>query len=174
MTLEIIVFISAILFGILWYWRESRSNRTFRMLNKITHAKHLQMKPDDSKGFFHQQNFLLRLVYISLLFLAAALAIMALTPISIASVQLFVACIVGTLIGSYVASAVLFANKKITENSDIVEDTLEDTFDKGKTFVNDLRGEHKPTPQPKETAKQEEVTPKKSARERLRDKGYLD
>jgi Na+/H+ antiporter NhaC len=174
MTLEIIVFISAILFGILWYWRESRSNRTFRMLNKITHAKHLQMKPDDSKGFLHQQNFLLRLVYISLLFLAAALAVMALTPISIASVQLFVACIVGTLIGSYVASAVLFANKKITENSDIVEDTLEDTFDKGKTFVNDLRGEHKPTPQPKETVKQEEITPKKNARERLRDKGYLD
>ena len=64
MTLEIIVFISAILFGILWYWRESRSNRTFRILNKITHAKHLQMKPDDSKGFLHQQNFLLRLVYL--------------------------------------------------------------------------------------------------------------
>ena len=184
MTLEIIVFISAALFGILWYWRESRSNRTFRMFNKITHAKHLQMKPEDRKGFLHEQNFLLRLVYITLLFLMAALVVMALTPISLASVaamQLFVACIVGTLLGSYVASLVLFTSKTVAENSDLVEDKLEDTFKKGKKYIEELRGEdhHIPeaeaTPEPQQKSEPTEApAAKKSARDRLRDKGYLD
>lgn len=183
MTLEIIVFISAALFGILWYWRESRSNRTFRMFNRITHAKHLQMKPENRKGFLHEQNFLLRLVHITIVFIIVALVVMALTPISLASIvamQMFIACIVGTLLGSYVASLVLFTSKTIEDNSDVVEDKLEETFNKGKAYIDDLRGEHKPTPEPQQKAEAQprpestDVPKKKSARDRLRDKGYLD
>jgi len=66
MTLEIIVFIGAILFGIVWYWRESKSNSIYRLANKITHSKDLQMKADNRKGFIHQQPFLLRLVCLQL------------------------------------------------------------------------------------------------------------
>jgi len=51
MTLEIIVFVAAILFGILWYWRESKDNKIYRLVNKISNSKKLQMKPENKKGF---------------------------------------------------------------------------------------------------------------------------
>ncbi len=49
MTLEIIVFILAILFGILCYWRESKSNKLYRFFNKLTYSKELQMQPEKQK-----------------------------------------------------------------------------------------------------------------------------
>ena len=69
MTLEVIVFIAAILFGILLYWRESNGNGLYRFFNKLMNSKELQMKANDKKGFVFQQSFLLRLVFISFLFL---------------------------------------------------------------------------------------------------------
>ena len=45
-TAEIIVFIASILFGIVWYWRESKSNKVYRFFNKLMHSKELQMQPD--------------------------------------------------------------------------------------------------------------------------------
>ena len=69
------------------------------------------MKPDNKKGFVHQQNFLLRLVWITLFFALAAAAISFATPINAFYVQYFVSAIVGTLIGTYVASVVLFAQE---------------------------------------------------------------
>ena len=61
MTLELIVFIAAILFGILLYWRESNGNGLYRFCNKIINSKELQMKSEDKTGFVFQQTFLLRL-----------------------------------------------------------------------------------------------------------------
>ena len=171
MTLEIIVFIGAILFGIVWYWRESKSNKMYRLANKITHAKNLQMKPENSKGFIHQQPFLLRLVWITLLFAMAAGIVTFVTPINIFFIQYFASAIVGTLIGSYIASAVIFTRDSTSKEN------IEKVFDKGKDFVEDLVEKDEVVVEvPKvEKAVEPEAAPeaKKSARDRFKDKGMI-
>lgn len=171
MTLEIIVFIAAILFGIVWYWRESRSNNIYRLANRITHSKDLQMKPDNRKGFINQQPFLLRLVWISLVFLIAGAIITFVIPFNIFLVQSFVSAIVGTLIGSYIASAVIFTRDSTSKEN------IEKVFDKGKEFVEDfVEGDEEAivASKPEEITKPE-PTPevKKSARDRFKDKGMI-
>ncbi len=171
MTLEIIVFIGAILFGIVWYWRESKSNKIYRLANKITHAKDLQMKPDNRKGFIHQQPFLLRLVYITALFALGAAVVTFVTPINVFFIQYFASAIVGTLIGTYIASAVIFTRDSTSKEN------LEKVFDKGKDFVEDLvDGEEEAVTESKvdEVVESEpDVEVKKSARDRLKDKGMI-
>jgi len=169
MTLEIIVFISAILFGILWYWRESRNNGVYRFLNKLTHTKKLQMKPENQKGFIHRQNLLLRLVWITLLFALAAAVISFATPINVFYVQYFVSAIVGTLIGTYIASAFIFAQESTKKEN------LDKAFQKGKDFVGDLTDSEKETQQEPAAEKkpEPETEPKKSARDRFKDKGMI-
>ncbi len=178
MTLEIIVFISAIVFGILWYWRESRNNGVYRFVNKLTHSKQLQMTPENKKGFIHRQNLLLRLVWITLFFALAAAVISFATPINAFYVQYFVSAIVGTLIGTYIASAFIFAQEKTKKEN------LDKAFQKGKDFVDDLTHGDKKVRQtpaaeaPKANAEAEaepkaEVEPKKSARDRFKDKGMI-
>jgi Na+/H+ antiporter NhaC len=172
MTLEIIVFILAILFGILFYWRESRSNKLYRFFNKVTHSKQLQMHPDNAKGFIHEQPFLLRLVWVSLLFLLAGVALTILTPFTINYLQYFVAAIVGSLIGTYIASIFLFAQEKTKKEH------LEKVYNKGKDIIEDLSEDVKENfltdkkPAEIETPKPVEI-PKKSARDRLKDKGMI-
>lgn len=171
MTLEIIVFIGAILFGIVWYWRESKSNKLYRLANKITHAKDLQMKPENRKGFIHQQPFLMRLVWITLLFAVGAGIVTFVTPINVFFIQYFASAIVGTLIGSYVASAVIFTRDSTSKEN------IEKAFDKGKEFVEDLvEGEEAATTEPKvEEVVETEPEPeaKKSARDRFKNKGMI-
>lgn len=171
MTLEIIVFIGAILFGIVWYWRESKSNKLYRLANKITHAKDLQMKPDNRKGFIHQQAFLLRLVWITLLFAVGAGIVTFVTPINVFFIQYFASAIVGTLIGSYIASAVIFTRESTSKEN------IEKAFNKGKDFVEDLvDGDEELIKEPKaneSTAPEPEVEVKKSARDRFKDKGMI-
>lgn len=171
MTLEIIVFICAVLFGIVWYWRESKSNKMYRTANKITHAKNLQMKADNKKGFIHQQPFLLRLVWVTLLFALGAGIVTFVTPFNGFFIQYFASAIVGTLIGTYIASAVIFAKDSTSKEN------IEKVFDKGKDFVEDLvegdeeiieESEAKETPQ-----EEPEVELKKSARDRFKDKGMI-
>ncbi|WP_299214942.1 hypothetical protein [uncultured Dokdonia sp.] len=172
MTLEIIIFILSILFGIALYWRESKSNAIYRFINKLVYNDELQMKPDNRKGFIHLQPFLMRLVYISLLFIVAAIILQYATPIQ-AFVQYFVSAIVGTLIGTYIASAFLFARNSTKKEN------FEKVFDKGKEMVEDFTEDVKdrfepkeqPTPETKETPTEE--VPKKSARDRLKDKGMI-
>ena len=165
MTLEIIVFIGAILFGIVWYWRESKSNSMYRLANRITHTKKLQMKPENRKGFVHEQPFLLRLVWITLLFAIAAGVVTFVTPINIFFIQYFASAIVGTLIGSYVASAVIFTRDNTRKEN------IEKVFDKGKEFVEDLvEGNEKVVEEPEVSKKvkpETEPEVKKSARDRL-------
>jgi len=173
MTLEIIVFIGAILFGIVWYWRESKSNSIYRLANKITHSKDLQMKADNRKGFIHQQPFLLRLVWITLLFAIGAGIVTFVTPINVFFIQYFASAIVGTLIGSYIASAVIFTRDSTSKEN------IEKVFDKGKEYVEDLVDDvEEAIEKPKseeitEPASEPEAEVKKSARDRFKDKGMI-
>jgi len=169
MTLEIIVFICAVLFGIVWYWRESKSNKMYRVANKITHAKDLQMKADNRKGFIHQQPFLLRLVWVTLLFALGAGIVTFVTPINVFFIQYFASAIVGTLIGTYIASAVIFAKDSTSKEN------IEKVFDKGKDLVEDLvDGDEEVVEDPRVEAQIEpEPEVKKSARDRFKDKGMI-
>ncbi|GEQ85552.1 hypothetical protein ULMS_10600 [Patiriisocius marinistellae] len=173
MTLEIIVFVLAILFGIIIYWTESKSNRIYRFINHLTHNEELQMKPENRKGFFHLQPFLLRLVYITLLFVIAAVIVSFTTPINAFYVQYFVSAIVGTIIGSYIASIFLFASERTKKEA------LQQAFEKGKDrveeFVDDVKDNFEtetPKPQSKTETKIKDA-PKKSARDRFKDKGMI-
>ncbi|MDC7997551.1 hypothetical protein [Gilvibacter sediminis] len=177
MTIEIIVFIAAILFGIVAYWRESKNNKFYRLVNKITHSKELQMEADNPKGFLYLQPFLMRLVWITAGFLLGLILVMALTPINLFVVQYFVSAIVGTLAGTYIASA-FFVTKEGLSKENLVE-----AVQKGRDFIEDL-AEGKPeaeaeeaaetTPEAEAKAEPEPEAPKKSARERLKDKGMIN
>ena len=172
MTLEIIVFVAAILFGILWYWRESRDNKIYRLVNKISNSKKLQMKPENKKGFIHQQPFLIRLVWVTVVFVVAGALVSFVTPFNAFYIQYYASAIVGTLIGSYIASAVLFAQDKTKKES------LDKVFQKGKDLVEDFtEGIKNENPEMEQKAKVEtpepEGVPKKSARDRFKDKGMI-
>lgn len=168
MTFEIIVFTLAILFGIVWYWRESKNNRIYRTINKITHSKELQMKAENKKGFVHEQAFLMRLVWVTLFFVIAASVVTFVTPIN-AFTQYLASAIVGTLIGTYIASFFLFAHQSTSKEN------LEKAVQKGKDFVEDiLDGEEETTEEKKvEDPPKSEDPPKKSARDRFKDKGMI-
>lgn len=171
MTLELIVFIAAILFGIFLYWRESKGNGLYRFFNKIINSKELQMKPNDHTGFVYKQTFLLRLVFVGFLFLIGIVVTRFLIPIDIATISIFASMIVGTLAGTYLANFIFKSTEVIDEKSDSIEDLVSDTIEKGKDFIEDLKTKDvdEVIEAPKETPKVEE----KSARQRLKDKGLM-
>lgn len=172
MTLELIVFIGSILFGILLYWRESRGNKLYRFFNKMMYSKKLQMSPNDPTGFLYQQKFILRLVFIAIIFLVGIVIARFLIPIDIATISVFASSIVGTLIGTYVGGFVLSSEKVIEEQSGTLEEKFDHVIEQGKDFIQDIS-----TKQPKvieEAEKEIEKDPnQKSARQRLKDKGLM-
>ena len=176
MTLEIIVFIGAILFGIVIYVRESKNNRLYRFFNKLMHAKDLQMLPGNPKGFVHLQPFLMRLVWVSLLFLLGAIVVAFVTPVDGFYIQYFASAIVGTLAGTYIAS-MFFATSKGLKKENIGK-----VIEKGKDFIEELTEGDQQTieveatevPEKLEAEPKEEEPPKKSARDRLKDKGMIN
>ncbi len=172
MTLELIAFIISILFGILLYWRESNGNRIYRFLNKLMNAKGLQMKPTDRTGFVYQQKFLLRLVFITFLFIVVMLVLKFLIPINYATISMFASAIVGTLIGTYLANFVFKSSEIIDEKSESIEDIVHTTLDKGKDFIGDIVHKEDAAKEIKEKTETPNVE-EKSARERLKDKGLL-
>ncbi len=173
MTLEVIIFIAAILVGILLYWRESQGNKLYRFINKIAYSKELQMKDHDTKGFIFQQRLMFRLVYIVLFYLITIGLVTFVIPFGLATVQIFAACVVGTLVGTYLASAFFFADEKFDESKTIAVDYIEDKIEDGKEFIEELT-EGEPVQEiPKIEEKPEPIEKKKSARDRLKDKGYL-
>ncbi len=93
-------------------------------------------------------------------------------------ISIFTSSIVGTLIGTYVANFVLKSGKVIEEKGDSLEDIVSDTIDKGKEFIGDMTNSEK-TEEIEEDVQEEAPSPEikkedgKSARERLKDKGYL-
>ena len=170
MTIEIIIFIAAILFGIVIYWRESRGNKMYLFFNKLMNSEELQMKDTDTKGFVFQQNFVLRFVYIAVVFLIGILIVQFLIPINYATISLFASMIFGTLIGTYIAGAIFKSSEIIEEQTEAFEDKLEEIIEKGKDFVEDFKEkDNKEVDVTKEMPKVAE----KSARDRLKDKGLL-
>jgi len=173
-TVEIIVFTVSILFGIVLYVRESKSNKVYRFFNKLMHTKDLQMDPENSKGFVHLQPFLMRLVWVTLFFLIAAIVVAFLTPFDGFYFQYFASAIVGALIGTYIAS-LFFATSK-----GLKKENLQKAFEKGKDFVEELaEGDKKAleveaTEIPEKLEIEPEEAPKKSARDRLKDKGMIN
>ena len=173
MTLELIVFIASILFGAVIFWRESQGNKMYRFFNKLMNSKELQMDITDKKGFVYQQSFLLRLVFIAALFLVAIVITKFIIPIDLATISLFTSMIFGTLLGTYLANFIFKSSAVIEEQSDSLEDKFQDVIEKGKDFIEDLKGEEQPAA---ENIKEENQKPKeneRSARERLKDKGFL-
>lgn len=175
MTFELILFIAAILFGILIYWRESKKNSLYRFVNTVFNSKELQMKPADKKGFVYQQSFLLRLVFVGILFLIALVIIQVIIPIGFASVSVFISMIAGTLLGTYIASFIFKYSEIIEEQTENIEGIVQDTLEKGKDFIEDLKeGTKEDADVAKKITEKEVPQPEeKSARERLKDKGLL-
>jgi hypothetical protein len=135
------------------------------------YSKELQMKPNDKTGFVYQQKFIIRLVFIGFLFLIGIVITRFLIPIDLATISIFASMIVGTLAGTYLANFIFKSSEVIDEKSDSIEDLVQDTIDKGKDFIEDLK-----TKDAEEVVENTKKTPKveeKSARERLKDKGLL-
>lgn len=181
LTFELIIFIAAVLFGILLYWRESNGNGIYRFFNKLINSKELQMKSTSKKGFVYQQSFLLRVVFITFLFLIGIVIARFLIPIDLATISLFTSMTVGTIVGTYVAGFVFKSGEVIDEKSDSLEDMVSDAVEKGKDIIEDLKSKGKETiDDVKEDVKEvkEDVSEtiektEKSARDRLKDKGYM-
>lgn len=173
MTLELIAFVASILFGVLWYWRESNGNRIYRFLNKLVNSKELQMKSNDRTGFVYKQKFLLRFVFVSFFFLVLMLILKFLIPINYATISMFASSIVGALTGTYLATLVFKSRDLITDNSDAVEERLDNTIDKGKDFIDDVFGRDKEGDNEDPIKEDKPNDNGKSARDRLKDKGLL-
>lgn len=167
MSLEFIIFILAILFGIFIYWRESKNNYLYRFANKLTHTKELQMKPSNKKGFLFEQPLILRIIYIVIFFILAFLILRFLTPINTIGLVYFTNMIVGTIVGTYIASLIVKVSDKFEDGQDIIEDT----FEKGKEYLKDFTEEKKETVSEKKEVKEQEQ--EKSGRDRLKDKGLI-
>jgi hypothetical protein len=144
-------------------------------------SKELQLKPGDKTGFVYRQKFLPRVVYITFFFLLMTLILQFITPIKIFGsydgVFNFASCVVGTLIGTYVATFVLKSGRVIDEKSDDFGDLVSETIDKGKEIIDDLtsklENEENKINEDSITKEAEPKEENKSARERLRDKGFL-
>lgn len=173
MTLELIIFIAAILFGILLYWRESKGNKLYRFFNKVFNSKALQMKPGNRKGFVYKQSFLLRGVYITTLFLALIVVVQFLVPIGFNGISLFASSIIGTLLGTYVAHFIIKSGDVIEEQSESLGELVSDSIEKGKDFIEDIRRKDQDEASELEEPKKEHIKKEKSARERLKDKGLM-
>lgn len=173
MAFDLIAFVACILFGMVLYWRESKGNSLYRFFNKVLNSKELQMKAEDKKGFVYQQSLVLRIVFITALFLTAIIALGILIPIDFNVVSMFLSGIFGTLAGTYLSHFVISSGEVIEEQSESITDIVSDTIEKGKDFIEDIR--HPESAEPEQIEDKEPIEPakEKSARERLKDKGLL-
>jgi uncharacterized membrane protein YgaE (UPF0421/DUF939 family) len=81
--------------------------------------------------------------------------------------------IVGTLIGTYVANFIFKSNEVIDENSDSLDDIVQNTIEKGKDFIEDLKSNETNEIEAVRKVEEQPKAQEKSARERLKDKGLL-
>jgi hypothetical protein len=160
-TFDIIIFIASIVFGISIYWLEAKNNWLYRAINKVINLKDLQMKPTSRKGFFVQQEFIPRLIYVNIVFIIAVFVFL-LLPFGL-RIEYYVSGVLGTMIGIYIANFVVDVKDKS-------EDIIDDIKTKGKEAAASFSTEEKTTQE--ETSTEPEM-PKKSGRERLKDKGLL-
>ena len=173
MGLDLIAFIAAILFGILLYWRESKGNSLYRFFNKVFNSKELQMKADNPKGFIYQQSLLLRIVFITTLFLVGVIVVQFLIPIDLQVASLFASGIVGAVLGTYLAHFIIKSGDIIEVKSESLTEMVSETIEKGKDFIEDITDKDNKPEVVEEAPKTEPKKQEKSARERLKDKGYM-
>lgn len=178
MGLEIIIFIAAILFGIFLYWRESNGNAAYRVLNRMVNSKELQMKPNNKKGFIYKRSFIPRLLFVVTFFLAVAIIIEFLTPLQVLvnyqGLSAICSMIFGTLIGTYLANFLLKSSEALETHSESLENKFEDAVNRGKGIFEDFKNkDNKAVEVAKDEIENESEPDKKSARERLKDKGLL-
>lgn len=178
--IDIIIFVSAILFGIFLYWRESNGNGAYRFVSKVMNSKELQMDAKNPKGFIYKQPFIPRLLFVVISLLIIGLVLQFLTPIEIFSnyfaLSGFATFATGTLIGTYLANFVIKTTEVVEEKSDSLGDLVGDAVEKGKGLIEDLKNkDNKALEEAKNeiAEKQEPEVDKKSARERLKDKGLM-
>lgn len=171
MTLEIILFVLAILIGALVSYRESKNNSLYRFFNKIFNSEELQMKPDNRKGFLNNQPFIMKLIWIVVGYIVITGVLWFFTPVNIVYVQYFASAVVGTLIGAYLTK--IFVKTSETLSTENVMKQAKETFEKGKDFVDDLTNEDEIETEVENKTEQPATEPKKSARERLKDKGII-
>ncbi|WP_138433444.1 hypothetical protein [Winogradskyella algicola] len=178
--IDIIIFVSAILFGIFLYWRESNGNGAYRFINKIMNSKELQMSADNPKGFIYKQPFIPRLLFVVITMLVVGLILQFLTPIEIFSnyfaLSGFATFATGTLIGTYLANFVIKTTEVVEEKSDSLSDFVDEAVEKGKDLIEDLKNKDNKAVEEakKEIAKvPEPKAEQKSARDRLKDKGLM-
>jgi len=173
-TFEIIILISSLVFGISIYWLESKSNGLYKKINRATHSEELQMKTTSRKGFFVKQPFIPRFIYVNIIFIITCLFLFFLFPIATPTIPFYVTALIGTMAGIYIASFIINIKDKSEEIIDKVVDTGKDIIDdikiKGQEAASSFSKEKETTAT--KTTKEPE-TPKKSGRERLKDKGYL-
>ncbi len=178
--MDIIIFVSAILFGIFLYWRESNGNGVYRFFNKILNSKELQMSADNPKGFIYKQPFIPRLLFVVFSMLIIGVILQFITPIEVFSSQFALQAsatfATGTLLGTYLANFVIKTTEVVEEKSDSLGDFVEDAVEKGKDFIEDLKHKDNKAVEEakKEIAKEPETkAEQKSARDRLKDKGLM-
>ena len=179
--IDIIIFISAILFGIFLYWRESNGNGAYRFVNKVMNSKELQMSPDSKKGFIYKQPFIPRLLFVVISLLVIGLILQFLTPIAVFSsypaMSAFATFATGTIIGTYLANFVIKTSKVVEEKSDSLGDIVSGAVEKGKDLIEDLKPDSKieeiEESQADLKSDSEPEVEKKSARDRLKDKGLM-
>ncbi|WP_422104729.1 hypothetical protein [Winogradskyella sp.] len=178
--IDIIIFVSAILVGIFIYWRESNGNGAYRFINKMMNSKELQMSADNPKGFVYKQSFIPRLLFVVISLLVIGLILQFLTPIKVFTnfygLSGLATFATGTIIGTYLANFVIKTTKVVEEKSDSIGDLLGDAVEKGKDLIEDL----KPATTEEIEEVKEDIQPepepeveKKSARDRLKDKGLM-
>ncbi len=175
MGLELIIFIISMLFGVLLYWRESNSNNAYRIFNKLINSKALQLKAKDKTGFVFNQKLILRVVYITFMYITILLVLQFLIPIGYTTVSIFVSSIVGTVAGTYLANVMITSSKIVEDKSDSLSDLVTTTIQKGKSIINDIAHKEANDANNIESFNSETTKPKptKSARTRLKDKGLM-
>lgn len=177
MFLEIIIFIAALLLGVLIYWRESRSNGLFRAYNAFINKKETRMEATDRKGFFHLRPLIYRVLNALLLAIAVGIIVYYLPLLNNHILQIALAAFVGIVLGTYLAAA-LPTVKRAVDNP---LEALQDVGEAGKEIISDLSETAaeriKKEPVEKEIEKKLEEQPKEekkeTARERMKRKGYL-
>ena len=130
------------------------------------------MSPHDPTGFLYQQKFLMRLVFIGMIFLVGILITRLLIPIDIATISVFTSSIVGTLLGTYIGGFILKSEKVIDAHSESLERKFEGAIEQSRDFIHDIS--NKKVEVIEELDEEIKKDPnQKSARERLKDKGLM-
>jgi len=185
MGLEIIIFVIAITFGVILYWRESNNNKTYKFFNKLVNSKALQMHPNDPKGFVYKQSFVSRLLFLALFSVIAALVVQFVTPISIFTTYYGISSLAsftfGAVLGTYLSNFIIKSSQIAHDKSEDIGEFLDDAVNTGKTVFKGINKKDKTQdnepldrpPKDQSPTRLKDESDEQSARDRLKDKGLM-